>query len=78
MARYARQAIEEYTMALHRDEMENAGGFRAEKRRIGGMYESAGLLIRKTLGVCRRSSPQRWPFSRFASVHRSPSVICWS
>ncbi|KAE9070504.1 hypothetical protein PF010_g26238, partial [Phytophthora fragariae] len=36
MARYARQAIEEYTMALHRDEMENAGGFRAEKRRIGG------------------------------------------
>ncbi|KAE9319941.1 hypothetical protein PF008_g18151 [Phytophthora fragariae] len=30
--------------------MENAGGFRAEKRRIG-MHESAEHLIRKALGV---------------------------
>ncbi|KAE8955929.1 hypothetical protein PR003_g32946, partial [Phytophthora rubi] len=61
MARYARagcynsegefnQAIQEYTLALQRDEMENAGGFRAEKRRIG-MHESAEHLIRKALGV---------------------------
>ncbi|EGZ06155.1 hypothetical protein PHYSODRAFT_414924, partial [Phytophthora sojae] len=61
MARYARagcynsegefnQAIQEYTLALQHDEMESAGGFRNEKRRIG-MHESAEHLIRKTLGV---------------------------
>ncbi|KAG6608837.1 dsRNA-activated protein kinase inhibitor P58 [Phytophthora cinnamomi] len=61
MARYARagcynsegefyQAIQEYTLALQHDEMESAGGFRAEKRRMD-MHESAEHLIRKTLGV---------------------------
>ncbi|GMF28453.1 unnamed protein product [Phytophthora fragariaefolia] len=44
------QAIQEYTLALQHDEIENAGGFRPEKRRIG-MHESAEHLIRKTLGV---------------------------
>ncbi|POM66603.1 Hypothetical protein PHPALM_17511 [Phytophthora palmivora] len=64
MARYARagcfnsegefnQAIQEYTLALQHDEKENAGGFRAEKRRMG-LHEIAENLIRKTMGASAR------------------------
>ncbi|KAL4117770.1 hypothetical protein PRIC2_011753 [Phytophthora ramorum] len=86
MARYARagcynsegefnQAIQEYTLALQHDEKENAGGFRAEKRRIG-MHESAEHLIRKTMGASARlrsaSQPEKPCETKpFASVLES-------
>ncbi|KAE8976544.1 hypothetical protein PR003_g25443 [Phytophthora rubi] len=83
MARYARagcynsegefsQTIQKYTLVLHRDEMENTGGFRAEKRRIG-MHERVphskdlgGLpsLVSAALAVLE--------------ICLSPPKICWS